>query len=194
MQIAALIFVILSLSASTSFVVIPSTPAHAQEPQGRKVVRIGLLRAAPWPKTWIEEFQQALQERGYVDGQNLIIKIIDGSVEQLPRLAAELVRSKPDVIVASAAPAALAAKQATTSVPIVFVAVFDPIELGLVPSLASPAGNITGLALTSADLAGKRLELFRELVPKLRRVAVLWDEANPGNLLQFKGPRSPRAP
>ena len=96
-------------------------------------------------------------------------------------------RLKVDVIVASAAPSALAAKKATTSVPIVFVGVFGPVELGLVPSLARPEGNITGLAFNAADLAGKRLELLRELVPRLRRVAVLWHSANPGNLLQLEG-------
>jgi putative ABC transport system substrate-binding protein len=114
-------------------------------------------------------------------------RFTDGSVDQLPRLAEELVRLKVDVILASAAPPALAAKKATTSVPIVFVNVFDPVELGLIPSLGRPGGNITGLATTSADLAGKRLELLRGLVPKLRRVAVLWDPSNPTNPIQLKG-------
>jgi putative ABC transport system substrate-binding protein len=117
----------------------------------------------------------------------LVIEFRIGSVDQLPQLAEELVRLKVDVIVASSAPAALAAKKATTSVPIVFVNVFDPVELGLVPNLARPGENITGLAFSSTDLAGKRLELLKEVVPKLRRVAMLWHSDNPGNLVQLKG-------
>jgi putative ABC transport system substrate-binding protein len=149
--------------------------AEAQEQKAGKVYRIGFLRAGQPPKPWVEAFQQGLRERGYVDGQNVVVefRFSDGSFDQLPRLAEELVRLKVDVILASAAPPALAAKKATTSVPIVFVNVFDPVELGLIPSLGRPGGNITGLATTSADLAGKRLEMLRELVPKLRRVAVL---------------------
>jgi putative ABC transport system substrate-binding protein len=185
----ALILVFLFLFAPASLVALSGAPAHGQEQKAGKVHRIGLLRAAPWPKTWIEAFQQGLRERGYVDGQNVVIesRFTDGSVDQLPQLAEELVRLTVDVIVASAAPPALAAKKVTTSVPIVFVNVWDPVELGLVPSLARPGGNITGLAFSSADLLGKRLELLREFVPKLRRVAMLWHSDNPGNLVQLKG-------
>jgi ABC-type uncharacterized transport system substrate-binding protein len=141
MRVAGLILVLLFIFASASFVALRSAPAHAQESQAGKVYRIGLLRGAPWPKTFVEAFQQGLQERGYVDGRNVILefKVTDGSIDELRRLAGELVRSKADVIVASGAPSALAAKHATTSVPIVFVSVFDPIEIGLVPSLARPA-------------------------------------------------------
>jgi putative ABC transport system substrate-binding protein len=114
-------------------------------------------------------------------------RFTDGSVDLLPQLADELVRLKVDVLVASAAPPALATKKATTSVPIIFMSVVDPVELGLIPGLGRPGGNITGLAISSADLAGKRLELLRELVPKLRRVAVLWDRSNLGNPMQLKG-------
>ena len=130
--------------------------AGAQQPAKRA---IGFLRAGQPPKSWVEGFQQGLRERGYVDGQNVVVELrfTDGSADQLPLLAEELVRLKVDVIVASAAPAALAAKKATTSVPIVF-AVSNPIEMGLVPNLAHPGGNITGLAVNSADLGGKRLE------------------------------------
>jgi len=122
-RVNALILVFLFLFAPASFVALSGAPAHGQEQKAGKVHRIGLLRAAPWPKTWIEAFQQGLRERGYVDGQNVVIesRFTDGSVDQLPQLAEELVRLKVDVIVASAAPAALAAKKATTSVPIVFV-------------------------------------------------------------------------
>jgi putative tryptophan/tyrosine transport system substrate-binding protein len=97
------------------------------------------------------------------------------------------VRSKVDIILASAAPAALAAKKTTASVPIVFVGIYDPVEIGLVPNLVRPGGNMTGLATNVIDFAGKRLELLRGIVPKLRRVAVIWQPANPSNANQLKG-------
>ena len=149
---------------------------------------IGFLRSGQPPKSWVEAFQQGLRERGYVDGQNIVVefRFTDGSVDQLRQLAEELVRLKVNVILASAGPAAQAAKKATTSVPIVFVGVNNPVEIGLVPSLGRPGGNITGVANNPADLSGKRLELLRELVPKLRRVAVLWDGANPNHPLQLE--------
>jgi len=111
----------------------------------------------------------------------------DGSVDELPRLVAELVRLNVDVILASAAPAAFAARSTTTKVPIVFAGVYDPAEIGLVASMARPGGNATGLSQNSADLGGKRLELLKEFLPKLRRVAILWHPANLTNLPQKKG-------
>ena len=188
MRVDALILMFLFVFAPASFVALSAASAHTQE-QKAKVYRIGFLRAGQPPKSWVEAFQQGLREHGYVDGQNVVVefRITDGIADQLPRLVEELVQLKVDVIVASAAPAALAAKRATTSVPIVFVGVFDPVESGLVPSVGRPGINITGLANTSADLAGKRLELLKELVPKLRRVAVLWDPSNPTNPIQLRG-------
>ena len=188
-RVDALVLVFAFLFAAASFVALPGTVAHAQEHQTGKVYRIGFLRAGPPPTMWVEAFQQGLRERGYVDGQNVLVafRFTDGSVDPLPQLAEELVRLKVDVILASAGPPALAAQKATSSVPIVFVSVVDPVELGLIPSLGRPGGNITGLAISSADLTGKRLQLLRELVPKLRRVAVLWDRANPTNPMQLKG-------
>jgi ABC transporter substrate binding protein len=164
-------------------------PLVAEAESAEKVYRIGFLRAGQPPETYLEGFQQGLRERGYVYGQNVVVELraTDGSFDQLPRLAEELVRLKVDVILASAAQAALAVRRATTSVPIVFVGVVDPVELGLVPSLGRPDGNITGLTTNAADLAGKRLELLRELVPKLSRAAVLWHPANPTNPIQLKG-------
>jgi putative ABC transport system substrate-binding protein len=161
-------------------------PARAQQ---AAMPVIGFLRAGEPPKTFVEAFQQGLRERGYVDGQNVVVKLLftDGSVDELPRLAEELVRSKVDVILASAAPPAMAAKKATTSVPIVFASVIHPVEIGLVPSLGRPLGNVTGVALNPADLVGKRLELLRELVPTLRQVAVLRDQVNPTNPVQLEG-------
>ena len=171
--------------ASLAAVLMP-LPAEAQS--AGKVRRIGFLRAGRPPKDFVEAFQQGLHELGYVDGQNVIVefRMTEGSVEQLPRLAEELVRHKVDVILASAGASAVAAKKVTTSVPIVFVGVYDPVELGITPSLSRPGGNITGLALSSADLFGKRLELLRELVPKLQRVAVLSHPANPPDAMQVK--------
>lgn len=187
-RLDAFILVALFVSASASFVALSGTPVHAQEQQAGKVYRIGFLRAGPPPKAWVEAFQQGLRERGYVDGRNVVVeyRITDGSVDELPRLAEELVRLKVDVIVASAAPPALAAKKVTTSVPIVFVGVADPVDLRLVRSVGRPGGNVTGLADSGPDLAAKRLELLKEFVPKLRRAAVLWHSENPGNLLQLK--------
>ena len=163
--------------------------AYAQQPQAGKVYRIGFLRAGQPPKAWVEAFEQGLRERGYVGGQNVVIefRFTDGSLDQLPPLAEELVRLKVDVILAASAPPAVAAKRATTSMPVVFVSVTDPVGLGLVSSLARPGGNITGLANSTEDLAGKRLELLRELVPKLRRVAVLSHPATPSNAKQLEG-------
>jgi putative ABC transport system substrate-binding protein len=188
MPLDALMLAVFLVFASATFVALSCVAARAQQPQEKKVYRIGFLRAGQPPKTWVEAFQQGLRERGYVDGQNVVVdfRFTDGSVDQLPRLAEELVRSKVDVIVASAAPPAVAAKKVTTSVPIVFVGVADPVELGLARSLARPGGNITGLADSGADLAAKRLELLREVVPKVRRVAMLWHSENPGNLPQLE--------
>jgi putative ABC transport system substrate-binding protein len=166
-----------------------ATPLAAEAQPAGKVYRIGFLRAGQPPESYLDGFQQGLRERGYVYGQNVVVELraTDGSVDPLPRLTEELLRLKVDVFLASAAPAAVAVRRATTSVPIVFVGVVDPVGLGLVPSLGRPGGSITGLATTSADFAGKRLELLRAIVPSLTRVAVLWHPANPSNPIQLKG-------
>ena len=166
-----------------------AAPLAVEAQQAGKVWRIGFLRSGHPPENYIAGLKQGLREQGYVPDQNVIVEIraTDGSVDQLPGLAEELMRSRVDVVLASAAPAALAVKRATVSVPVIFVGVFNPVELGLVSSLARPGGNITGLAANAADLAGKRLELLRGIVPRLRRVAVLWHPANPTNPIQLKG-------
>jgi putative tryptophan/tyrosine transport system substrate-binding protein len=166
-----------------------AAPLAADAQPAGKVYRIGFLRAGHPPTAWVEAFQQGLRERGYVNGQHVVVeyRVTDGSLDPLPPLAEELVRLKVDVLLASSSPSAVAAKNVTTSVPIVFVNVFDPVEIGLVPSLAHPGGNITGIAATSPELAGKRLELLRELVPQLRRVAVLSHPATPSHLKQLQG-------
>lgn len=142
-----------------------------------KVFRIGYLSGGGSPEsTPRAAFMQALRELGYIEGKNLVIesRYAKGRVHQLSDLAAELVRLKVDLIFAAAAPAALAAKQATTTIPIAFARADDPVALGLVASLAHPGGNLTGLAQSTAELSGKRVELLKEAFPKSTRVALLW--------------------
>ena len=161
---------------------------EAQQPA--KIQRIGYLTAnsssVELPR--IETFRQGLRAFGYIEGQNIAIdyRFTDGKFERLPDIAAELVRLKVDVLVANTTNAALAAKHATSTIPIFFMGVSDPIEAGLVESLARPGGSITGLTNIAPVLSGKRLELLKETVPKLSRVAVLWDPQNPGSTPQWK--------
>jgi putative tryptophan/tyrosine transport system substrate-binding protein len=163
----------------------PIVAAEAQQPG--KVHRIGFLRNGPPPQTFIEGFQNGLRELGYADGQDISIEYaLADSAAQLPNAAAELVRRKVDVIIASGTPPVAAAKNATRTIPIVFVASIDPVATGLVASLARPGGNVTGFAGIHADSMGKRLELLREVVPGISRVAVLSHATNPGNVEYIK--------
>ena len=148
--------------------------AHAQ--QTTKIARIGYLASNLANQGPLEAFRQGLRDLGYVEGRNVMIEYRDaqGKLEPLQALAAELVALKADVIVASSTAAALAAKQATTVVPIVFGTVPDPVASGLVASLARPGGNVTGLSNLNADLVGKCLEYLTQAVPGVSRVAVLW--------------------
>jgi putative ABC transport system substrate-binding protein len=157
------------------------------QPAG-KVARVTFLRAGPPPKAFVEAFQEGLRESGYVEGRDLVVdyRFPDGTTGRLSDLAREVVKSKPDAILASAAPAALAARDATTTIPIVFAAAVDPVESGLAASLAQPGGNVTGMSILSADLLGKRLGLLKELLPKLARVALLWNPTNPTHAPQLK--------
>ena len=134
-------------------------------------------------------FRQGLRELGYAEGKSIAIEYRDaeGKLDRLPDLAAELVRLKVDVIVAAGGtPAILAAKNATSTIPIVFPTVGDPVALGIVASLARPGGNITGLTLMTPEFSGKRLEILKEVAPRTRRVAVLGQEANPFSAQDFK--------
>ena len=154
-----------------------AAPFTAEAQQATKVARIGYLATNPDTSSRVREaFLQGLRDLGYVEGRNLVIEHRDaeGKVERLPALAAELVALKVDVIVASGTLAALAAKQATKIVPIVFSPAGDPVGSGLVTSLARPGGNVTGLSSFGAELVGKRLELLKQAVPGVDRVAVLW--------------------
>ncbi len=130
-----------------------------------------------------EAFRQGLRELGYVEGKNIVIewRSAEGKIDRLPALAAELVRLKVDVIVTGGPTATRAVKQATTTIPIVMTQDSDPVGNGFVASLARPGGNITGLSNLAQEISGKRLEILREIVPKLSRVAVLGMSNNPGN-------------
>jgi putative ABC transport system substrate-binding protein len=154
--------------------------AEAQQPG--KIPRIGFLSPfSPGPDPRVEAFRQGLRDLGYMEGQNITIEYrwADGRFEQLPDLVAELVRLKVDVVVAAVTQASLAAKKATGTIPIVMVAVSDPVGSGLVASLARPGTNITGTSSMTAEVVGKQLELLKETLPKISRVAALWNPANP---------------
>jgi len=156
-------------------------PAAAQQP--KKVPRIGVLWLySPTIATpFAEAFRQGLRGLGYVEGQNIALeeRWAEGRFDRLPSLAAELVRLNVDIIVTASTPAAQAGQQATRSIPIVMTNVSDPVESGLVSSLARPGGNVTGLSLMHPDLSGKRLELLKEIIPKISQVAVLSNPSNP---------------
>jgi putative ABC transport system substrate-binding protein len=156
-----------------------SFPAAAQHTV--KVYRIGYIRAEKAPEVDIEGFRQGLGEHGYIEGKNIVVEYrwADGNEEKLRSLVSELIGLKVDLIVTSAPAATQAAKEATTTTPIVMVLVADPVAFGFVNSLARPGGNITGFAFLLPEISGKRLELLKETVPKLSRVAVLWNAANP---------------
>ena len=151
-------------------------PSAAQAQQAVKMARIGYLASNLANQGPLDAFRQGLRDVGYVEGRNVVIEYRDaqGKLDPLPALAAELVALKVDVIVASSTAAALAARQATTIVPIVFATVPDPVATGLVASLARPGGNVTGLSNLNADLVGKCLEYFTQAVPAARRIAILW--------------------
>ena len=154
-----------------------AAPLAAETQQAAKVARIGWLGANPAPGRHMREaFLQGLRDLGYVEGRNVVVeyRFAEGKLERYPALAAELVALKVDVIVAPITLAALAAKRATKTIPIVFAAVGDPITDGLVTSLARPGGNVTGLSVLSSELVGKWLEQLKQAVPGVSHVAVLW--------------------
>ena len=163
-------------------------PLAARAQQAGKQPTIGFLGAAPSIESQrIAAFVQRLRELGWIDGRNLAIEYrwAEGRNERYTEIAAELVRLKVDVIVTVATPATLAAKQATTVIPIVFLTASDPVGTGLVASLARPGGNVTGLANQISDTTGKKLEFLREVVPGLRRLAIMANVANPAAVLDM---------
>jgi putative ABC transport system substrate-binding protein len=163
--------------------------AAGAQPAGT-VHRIGFLgnSTAALEAHLVGPFREGLRELSYVEGQNIVIEYrwAEGKYERFPALIAELLAQRVELIVTAGTPASLAVKKATTSVPLVMVAVGDPVDTGLVASLARPGGNITGINSTVEGLEGKRLELLREVIPKLSHVAVLWNPENPTLLNYLK--------
>src|SRR6266404_1206986 len=164
-------------------------PVGAQ--QSAKVLRIGHVGASgdlSSPSPNLESFRQGLRALGYIEGKNIQIesRYAEGKLDRLPSLVAELVQLKVDVFIIGTLVAMRAAKQATTTIPIVMVLSVDPVTTGLVDSLARPGGNITGLTNLARDLSGKRLELFKEVVPEISRVGVLCDMGDPSAAIGFK--------
>jgi putative tryptophan/tyrosine transport system substrate-binding protein len=155
--------------------------------QQRKLPTIGFLGGATWESQWAATFAQRLHELGWIEGRTVAIEYrwTEGRNEHAAEIAAEFVRLKVGVIVTYSTPPILAAKQATSAIPIVFAAAGDPVGAGLVASLARPGGNVTGLSLLATDLAGKRIELLREVVPGLRRLAILGNVGNPLVVLEI---------
>ncbi len=169
-------------------------PLSVQAQQAESPHRIGFLgnSTAALEANLVGPFREGLRELGYVEGRNLLIEYrwAEGRYERFPALIGELLAMKVEVIVTAGTPATLAVKQATTSTPLVMIAVGDPVGTGIIPSLSHPGGNITGLTSISPELDGKRLELLREIIPGISHVALLWNSASP---LQFIGERRTQA-
>jgi putative ABC transport system substrate-binding protein len=162
---------------------------EAQQP--KKVPRIGYVSASGGPGTpdpRFEAFRQGLRDLGYIEGKNILVeyRYAEGKQDPIPSLVAELVQLNVDVLVSPALPAIRAAKQATKTIPIVMVFNVDPVETGIVDSLAHPGGNITGLTRLTRELGGKRLELLKEVVARISRVGVLWDVDEASAAIGFK--------
>jgi putative ABC transport system substrate-binding protein len=167
--------------------------AFAQKLPG-KTPRIGWLvptTQAEWDGL-LEEYRRGMRELGYIEGRTVETEYVyaDGHFDRLPDLAAKLVEHKVDLIVTASTPATIAAKRATEKIPVVFAASSDPISTGVVPSLARPGGNVTGLSVMASDLSAKRLELIHMLVPRVNQIAVLWDSSNPGMALRVRETRA----
>jgi len=167
-----------------------AAPLAVEAQVAGKVYRIGVLEvvAVTSNTTNLAAFRQGLRELGYVEGQNFVIEYrsADGRAERFPDLAAELVRLKVDVIVTRGTPAALAAKHATGTIPIVMASSGDPLAVGLAASLAHPGGNVTGLSAFATEIQGKQLELVREIVPRITRIGFLLNMSNPVRQAEWK--------
>src|SRR3954451_21825066 len=160
-------------------------PGQAEAPA--KIARIGYLaanRTTPAPQA----FREGLREFGWIEGQNILIewRLTEGREEQVPQFAAELARLPLDAIVAAGEPRIHAVQQETRTIPIVMLNSGDPVRNGYVASLSRPGGNITGVSNIAPQLSGKRLELLKEAIPRVSRVAILWDPTDPGNLRAFQ--------
>lgn len=163
-----------------------SSVVHAQK--HATTPRIGVLRPGAPPDTFLEVFVQGLRDLGYIQGKNIFVeyRFAEGNADRLPQLATELVRLNVDALYGQSTPVIFALKQATKTIPIIFNATSDPIGTGMVSSLARPGGNITGVSLMSSDLWPKRLEILKEIFPKVSKVAMLWNKGNAGMALEAK--------
>jgi len=161
-------------------------PLAARAQQPRKVWRLGVLAPGAPPEPVLEAVRDGLRDLGYMEGRDFVLEIrwAQGKFDRLTGLAAELVGLKVDVIYAFTTSPALAARSATTTIPIIFSSVGDPVGTGLVASLARPGGNATGLSMLATELSGKRLEVLREIIPNVSRVAMLWNDTNPSMVLR----------
>jgi len=174
------------------FFAVPLGTAAAQSQEKQKVPRVGYISPGssddPMRLRRFEAFRQGLRELGYVEGQSIVLepRWAEGQYARYPALTADLVRLKASVIVVVGGTATKAAKEVTRTVPIVMSLVIDPVGSGLIPSLAHPGGNVTGTSIMAPDLVGKQLELLKEVVPKISRVAVLWNPDNPGGVPQLR--------
>jgi len=178
----------LAVFLALSLTLAPIAVAEAQ--QTGKQARIGVLMLPPRAGaggTYIQALREGLRELGYVEGQLLLeIRWAEGRPDLLPGLTAELLSTRPDVLVTSGSEAILTLRRATDVIPIIMATVMDPVALGIAASLAHPGGNLTGLAILSRELTSKRLQLLKETVPRLSRIAVLWNPANPGDVLMLR--------
>jgi putative tryptophan/tyrosine transport system substrate-binding protein len=163
---------------------LPSANGSAQ--RAGKVWRLGILQPGAAPEPLVEAMQDRLRELGYIEGRNLVVEArwAEGRSDRLGALAAELVNLKVDVITTLSTPAALAARDATNTIPIVFTGVGDPVGSGVVPNLARPGGNATGISLLATELSAKRLEILREIAPNISPVVMLWNDTNPSMVLR----------
>ena len=163
-------------------VLLLGSPLGAEAPPAARVYRIGILLVTTSPNPPLDPFLQEMRDLGYVEGRNVIIEYRStdpDKLDRLPELATDLVSRKVDIIFALATGPALAAKNATKTIPIVFANANDPVNAGLVASLGRPGGNLTGLTNTGPDLSGKRLQLLKEMLPELSHIALLWNASNP---------------
>lgn len=175
------------------FACLLAAASSAPAQQAGKVYRIAYLTGSSEAARtgFLAEFKRGMRDRGYVEGRSFVLeaRFADGKFEKLPELAAELIRRNPDVLFVSTTPASLAAKRATATVPIVFVAVADPLGVGLVPNLPRPGGNITGITNIVAELTGKRLALLKQIVPEASRIAILVNPDDPNAPIQLGNAR-----
>jgi ABC-type uncharacterized transport system substrate-binding protein len=164
-----------------------AVPLAVEGQQASRVYRIGLLTTHSAQATRVEPLRAGLRDLGYVEGQNIVIEYrwAEGKYDRFPDLAAELVRLKVDIIVTGGTPSTQAAMQATKTIPIVMVGTGDPLRTGLIASLARPGGNVTGLTQLGAEVAGKRLQILKDTVPNVSRVAFLRNRASPAHVPYF---------